>query len=35
MPFSFIEDALVDLHAGRFVILAEGEEGEAHLCLAA
>lgn len=35
MPFSRVEDALEDLRAGRFVILAEGEESEAQLCMAA
>ncbi len=34
MPFSSVEEALADLRAGRIVILAEGEEGEAHLCIA-
>lgn len=35
MTFSRIETALEELRAGRFVIIAEGEEGEAHLCMAA
>jgi 3,4-dihydroxy 2-butanone 4-phosphate synthase/GTP cyclohydrolase II len=35
VTFSRIESALEDLRAGRFVIVAEGEEGEAHLCMAA
>jgi 3,4-dihydroxy 2-butanone 4-phosphate synthase/GTP cyclohydrolase II len=35
MPFSSVEEALADLQAGRIVIIAEGEEGEAHLCMAA
>ena len=35
MTFSRIETVLEDLRAGRFVIVAEGEDGEAHLCMAA
>src|SRR6185295_18562459 len=35
MAFSRIEDAVADLAAGRFVILAEGESGESQLCMAA
>lgn len=35
MTFSRIETALADLRAGRFVIVAEGEAGEAHLCMIA
>ncbi len=35
MPYSRVEAALDDLRAGRFVILAEGENGEAQLCMAA
>jgi len=35
MPFSRVEDALEELRAGRFVIVAEGEENEAQLCMAA
>jgi 3,4-dihydroxy 2-butanone 4-phosphate synthase / GTP cyclohydrolase II len=35
MPFSSIEDAVADIRAGRFVILAEGESGESQLCMAA
>jgi 3,4-dihydroxy 2-butanone 4-phosphate synthase/GTP cyclohydrolase II len=35
MPFSRIDDVLPDLRDGRFVIIAEGEDGEAHLCMAA
>ena len=35
MPSSRIEDALADIAAGRFVILAEGESGESQLCMAA
>jgi 3,4-dihydroxy 2-butanone 4-phosphate synthase / GTP cyclohydrolase II len=35
VTFSRIETALEDLRAGRFVIIAEGEDGEAHLCMAA
>ena len=35
MTTNRIEDALADLRAGRFVILAEGELGESQLCMAA
>lgn len=35
MAFSCIEDAVADLAAGRFVILAEAESGESQLCIAA
>jgi 3,4-dihydroxy 2-butanone 4-phosphate synthase/GTP cyclohydrolase II len=35
VTFSRIESALEDLRAGRFVIVAEGEGGEAHLCMVA
>ncbi len=35
MPFSCVEDALADLRAGRCVIVADGEDGEAQLCAAA
>jgi 3,4-dihydroxy 2-butanone 4-phosphate synthase/GTP cyclohydrolase II len=35
VPSSSIESALRDLRAGKVVILADGEEGEAHLCCAA
>ena len=35
MAFSRIEDAVADLAAGRFVILAEAESGESQLCMAA
>ncbi len=35
MPYSRVEAALDDLRAGRFVILAEGENGEAQLCMVA
>jgi 3,4-dihydroxy 2-butanone 4-phosphate synthase / GTP cyclohydrolase II len=35
MPFNRIEDALVALSTGGFVLIAGGEEGEAHLCMAA
>lgn len=35
MPFSSIEAAIADIRVGRFVVLAEGEEGEAQLCMAA
>ena len=35
MPFSRVEDVLEDVRAGRSIILAEGEEGEARLCTAA
>jgi len=35
MPFSPIDAVLPDLREGRFAIVAGGEEGEAHLCMAA
>jgi 3,4-dihydroxy 2-butanone 4-phosphate synthase/GTP cyclohydrolase II len=35
MAFSSVDSALEDLRAGRIVILAEGEENEAQLCMAA
>jgi 3,4-dihydroxy 2-butanone 4-phosphate synthase/GTP cyclohydrolase II len=35
VTFSRIETALDDLRAGRFVIVAEGEQGEANLCMVA
>src|SRR5262245_58246794 len=35
MAFSRIEDAVADIKAGRFVILAEGDSGESQLCMAA
>ena len=35
MTFSRVEEVLADLRAGRFVILADGEKGEVHLCAAA
>lgn len=35
MPTSAVASALAELHAGRFVILTEGDGGEAQLCMAA
>jgi 3,4-dihydroxy 2-butanone 4-phosphate synthase/GTP cyclohydrolase II len=35
MQTSSVEEALAELREGRLLILAGGEEGEAHLCLAA
>ena len=35
MPVEAIEGALADLRAGRMAIIAGGEDGEAHLCIAA
>lgn len=35
MPSDLVRKAIEDLAMGRFVILTEGEEGEANLCMAA
>jgi 3,4-dihydroxy 2-butanone 4-phosphate synthase/GTP cyclohydrolase II len=35
VPVELIEAALADLRAGRMVIVSGGEDGEAHLCIAA